>query len=45
MIGVLECNTAALHFWQANGFREVERSGPRTVGLKQHMIIRMSKDL
>lgn len=45
MIGVLECNTTALHFWKANGFMEVERSGPRTVGLKQHMIIRMRKDL
>ena len=45
MIGVLECNTAALRFWQANGFQEVERTGPRLYGLRKHIIIRMRKDL
>ena len=45
MIGVLECNTAALRFWQNNGFLEFERSGPRTYGLKEHIVIRMRKDL
>lgn len=45
MIGVLECNTSALRFWYANGFREVERTGPRAYGLKQHTIIRMRKEI
>lgn len=45
MIGVLECNTAAMRFWQANGFREIERTGPRVYGLCEHMVIRMRKDL
>jgi ribosomal protein S18 acetylase RimI-like enzyme len=45
MIGVLECNTAALRFWQNNGFREVERAGPRVYGLREHTVIRMRKNL
>jgi ribosomal protein S18 acetylase RimI-like enzyme len=45
MLGVLECNTNALRFWHSLGFEEQERHGPRTYGLKQHMVIRMRKDL
>jgi GNAT superfamily N-acetyltransferase len=45
MIGVLECNSAALRFWKSQGFDEVERTGPRTIGLMQHMVIRMRKNL
>jgi GNAT superfamily N-acetyltransferase len=45
MLGVLECNTAALRFWQSNGFWDVERTGPRVYGLREHTVIRMRKDL
>jgi GNAT superfamily N-acetyltransferase len=45
MIGVLECNSSAMRFWQSVGFQEVERSGPRVYGLREHMVIRMRKNL
>jgi len=45
MLGVLECNTRALRFWQSIGFQEVERTCPRVYGLREHIVIRMRKDL